>query len=242
MKEIIKILSQVDGGLVLDAATGRGEFIHTLKQSLKSYSQIIGIDASERSVDYAQKIFPENDVEIFRMNLEHIRFEDNYFDLVSISNSLHHLENMDVVLKELIRVLKPGGMLLIAEMYCDGEQSPAQETHILMHHWLAGVDRLSGVYHRSTYTKQELIDISAKLRLDNINSTDFYIPVDNPAKNCESLVNNCKDTLKRLESMPGGEALMAEGYNMLSRIAEIGCAGASRLIITGYKPKGDIQC
>ena len=242
MKEIIKILSQVDGGLVLDAATGRGEFIHTLKQSLKSYTQIIGIDSSERSVDYAQKLFPENDVEIYRMNLEDIHYPDSFFDLVSISNSLHHMENMAVVLNELYRVLKPGAMLLVAEMYCDGEQSPAQETHILMHHWLAGVDRLSGVYHRSTYKKQELIDISAKLKLENVNITDFYVPVDNPAKNCESLIRNCKDTLKRLESMPNSDALIEEGKNMLSRIADIGCASASRLIITGYKPKGDKQC
>ncbi len=239
MKEIIKILSQVDGGIVLDAATGRGEFIHTLKQSLKSYTQIVGIDASERSVDYASKIFPENDVEIFRMNLENIQFEDHYFDMVCMSNSVHHLENPDKVFAELLRVLKPKGLLLITEMYSDGDQSPAQETHILMHHWIAGVDMLSGVYHRNTYTRAELREIADRLPLDKQQIIDFYVPVDNPSKNCETLIRNCKDTIKRLEAMPNSESLIAEGNSMLKRISEIGCASASRIIITGYKPKGD---
>ncbi|MDD2228619.1 MAG: class I SAM-dependent methyltransferase [Candidatus Cloacimonetes bacterium] len=237
MKEIINILSQVDGGLVLDAATGRGDFIHTLKQNLKSYTQIIGIDASERSVDYAEKVFPENDVEIYRMNLEDIEFEDSYFDTVTISNSLHHIEHIDKVTKELLRVLKPNGLLLITEMYSDGEQSPAQITHILMHHWQASVDRLSGVYHQNTYTREELREFANQLSLKNLDIIDFYVPVDNPSKNCETLVRNCKDTLKRLETMPDSEQLIIVGNTMLTRISEFGCASASRLLITGYNTK-----
>jgi ubiquinone/menaquinone biosynthesis C-methylase UbiE len=190
-------------------------------------------------VDYASKLFPENDVEIYRMNLEDIQFEDQYFDTVCISNSLHHLENPDKVIAELLRVLKPEGFLLIAEMYSDGEQSPAQETHILMHHWIAGVDMLSGVYHRNTFTRAELRSIADKLPLNKLNIIDFYVPVDNPSKNCETLIRNCKDTIKRLESMPDSDSLVDEGNTMLKRISEIGCASASRLIITGYKPKGD---
>jgi ubiquinone/menaquinone biosynthesis C-methylase UbiE len=237
MTEIIKILSRVDGGLVLDAATGRGEFITALKQHLKSYSQIIGVDASERSVDYAQKLFPENDVEIFRMNLEDLQFEDAYFDVVCMSNSMHHLEHMDKVFSELMRVLKPGGLLILAEMYRDGVQSPPQETHILMHHWIAGVDRLLGTYHQSTFTKDELIHIAKSLPLNKIEITDFYIPVDNPVKNCDTLIRNCKETLKRLENIPNTEDLKNEGKALLTRIQEIGCASASRLLVTGYKNK-----
>jgi ubiquinone/menaquinone biosynthesis C-methylase UbiE len=239
MKEIINILSQVDGGLVLDAATGRGEFIHTLKQNLKSYSQIIGIDASERNVVYAEKLFPENDVEIYRMNLEDIQFEDNYFDTVTISNALHHFENIDLIMAELLRVLKPKGLLVINEMYSDGEQSPPQLTHVLIHHWIASVDMLSGVYHQSTFKRAELYEMAKKLPLDNIDIIDYYVPVDDPSRNCETLLRNTKDTLKRLETMPDSEELIIAGNTVLARITDVGCASASRLIITGYNKKGD---
>ncbi|MDY0151781.1 MAG: class I SAM-dependent methyltransferase [Candidatus Cloacimonas sp.] len=237
MTEIIKILSQIDGGMVLDAATGRGEFITTLKKYLKSYTQIIGVDASERSVDYAQKLFPENDVEIFRMNLEDLQFDDNYFDVVCTSNSLHHLEHIEIVFSELQRVLKPGGLLIVTEMYCDGEQTPAQETHIMMHHWLAKVDRMNGIYHQSTFTKVEIEQLVKALPLKKLEIVDFYIPVDNPYKNCETLMDNCRETQKRLENMPGSEDLLAEGKALLARLKDVGCASASRLLITSYKNK-----
>jgi ubiquinone/menaquinone biosynthesis C-methylase UbiE len=241
VKDVFQILSQIDGGLVLDAATGRGEFINVLKQNLKSYVQIVGIDNSDRSVDYAQKLFPENDVEIYRMNLEQIQYEDAYFDTVCISNSLHHLEHPELIFKELLRVLKPEGVFIIAEMYCDGEQSPAQQTHILMHHWVASVDLATGVYHRETFTRDEIISLVKKLKLKKQQVVDFYTPVDDPkaVKNCANLLKSCEDTMKRLQSLPGSEELIHTGQTLIKRIQDIGCASASRLLIKGHKSKGD---
>jgi len=167
--------------------------------------------------------------------LEDIQFADNYFDFVSISNSLHHLQHVDTVFGELLRVLKPGGIMLVAEMYSDGNQTPAQQSHILLHHWLAEVDRLHGSYHQSTYTKAELEAIYHDIKLKKKAVADFYIPVDDPNRNCQSLLKNCQETLKRLETMPDTEELLLTGYNLIKRIQEIGCAGASRLLLTGTK-------
>ncbi|MDF1573648.1 MAG: class I SAM-dependent methyltransferase [Bacteroidales bacterium] len=44
-----------------------------------------------------------------------LEFEDNTFDLVSCFGTLHHIPNVTFVLGELIRVLKPGGHLLLRE-------------------------------------------------------------------------------------------------------------------------------
>ena len=237
MNEIIKILSKVDGGNILDAATGKGDFINTLKQHLKSFTQIIGVDTSQRCVDYAQKIFPENNIEIYRMNLEDMQFEDGYFDTVCISDALHHIKNREAVLNEMLRVLKPEGLMLITEMYSDGDQTPAQETHIMMHHWVASVDRLLGTYHQKTFTLQELEDIVKKLPLKKVEIADFYVPVDDPSKNCPALIRNCQDIIKRLQTMENTEAIIAEGKELMERIKNIGYAGACRLAITGYKKK-----
>jgi ubiquinone/menaquinone biosynthesis C-methylase UbiE len=239
MKDVFQILNSVDAPLVLDAATGRGEFINVLKQNLRSYTQIIGIDSSEKSVSYAQKVFIENDVEIYKMDLERLQFEDGHFDLVSISNSLHHLEHPDRVFTELTRVLKPGGMMLITEMYRDGEQSEAQRTHILMHHWISAIDRQCGVFHQETYTRDEILAMTKKLHLHKLKVEDFYYPVDNPkeAKNCETLRKNCIETFKRLDNIENKEELLNDGNQILNRIQQVGCASASRLLITGYKKK-----
>ncbi len=237
MKNVFKKLSVIDAGIALDAATGRGEFINTIRQYFRSYNQIVGIDISDKAVQYAQKLYPENNIEIYRMDLESLDFEDAHFDTVCMVNSLHHLENPAAVLAELLRVLKPGGLLLLSEMYRDGEQSEAQRTHIIMHHWIAQIDQRMGVSHRETYTKQEILDLVSPLPCKNMDVEDFYFPVDNPkeAKNCENLLKNCKDTFKRLENMDESQDLLLEGQNIMARINEVGCASASRLLITAYK-------
>ncbi len=241
MKEVFQILNQIDGGVVLDAATGKGEFINVLKKHLRSFSKIIGVDVSEKSVDYAQKVFPENDVEIYRMNLEDLPFEDDHFDTVCTANSLHHFENKDKVFSEMMRVLKPGGTFILTEMYADGDQSPAQNTHILMHHWVAKVDSISGVYHSHTLDKAELEKVIRKLHLQKKKIIDFYPQVDDPkdSKVCSGLINNCHTTLKRLEHIDAPAELKSEGHEIIKRIKEIGCASASRLLVIGHKKKGD---
>jgi ubiquinone/menaquinone biosynthesis C-methylase UbiE len=239
MKDVFSGLQKMDVPYVLDAATGRGEFINILKKNLRSYTQIIGVDNSDKSVNYAQKLFPENDVEIYRMDLEDLQFEDGYFGLVCMSNSLHHMRDPRKVLSELMRVLAPGGMFLLTEMYRDGEQSDPQHTHIMMHHWLASVDRRLGICHAETYTRQEIISMMDKLKLTAKHVEDYYFPTDNPkeARNCENLRNNLMDTFKRLESIPDGESLIQEGQLLIQRIKDIGCASPSRLLITGIKAK-----
>ncbi len=238
MKDAFQILHHLDVSLVLDAATGRGEFIQVLKQNLRSYAQIIGVDSSEKSVNFAQSVFPENDVEIYKMDLEDLEFEDASFDLVCISNSLHHIEHLDQMFSEMLRVLTPGGTFLITEMYKDGNQSEAQKTHILMHHWIASIDRRFGVFHQETYTRDELLAMARELNLKHLKVEDFYYPVDNPTdpKNCEALRKNCEDTFKRLENLPDNEDLLLEGQKLIERIKQVGCASASRLLITGSKP------
>ena len=237
MKDAYGILNQISADMVLDAATGKGDFINILKQNLKSFTQIIGVDASERAVDYAQKLFPENNVEIYRMDLEKLQFDDAHFDLVCLANALHHMEKLDLVLAELLRVLKSGGRFLIVEMYRDGEQSEAQKTHILLHHWLAAIDTSFGVYHSKTFTRHEIEAIVQKLKLKKMQWSDFYIPVDNPkdGRSCEGLKRNCLENIKRLESLEGTEKLIDEGKAIMERITNVGCASPSRMMCVGVK-------
>lgn len=237
MKDVYQRLAQIDAGIALDAATGKGEFINVIKTDFRSYAQVIGVDSSEKSVNYAQKVFPENDIEIYRMNLEKLSFESDHFDTVTIANSLHHLENTDKVFVELLRVLKPGGLFLVTEMYKDGEQTEAQQTHIMMHHWLASIDRLFGISHRETYAREDIQKMIKKLPLKKLEVFDYYLPVDNPKmnRNCETLLNNCRESIKRLEASEASSELINIGNELIERINNIGCAGASRVMILGYK-------
>ena len=192
---------------------------------------------SEKAVKHAQSLFPENDIEIYKMNLEKIEFADGYFDTVCLSNSMHHFENIDKVLAELMRVLKPGGLVLIVEMYKDGVQNAAQQTHIMMHHWIAVIDTLHGNYHRETYNRDEIIGFAQRLPLEHLEMEDFNYPVDNPKDphEIEPLIKNVQDAMKRCETIPSSSAVCNEGNHIIERMKNVGVMTATKLFITGIK-------
>jgi SAM-dependent methyltransferase len=92
------------------------------------------------------------------MHGEHLEFESGSIDVVSLSNTLHHLPNKEKVLSEIKRVLKPRGIVLINEMICDN-QSEKQLSHVELHHFQGEIDTLLGICHNSTYTLKELVQI-----------------------------------------------------------------------------------
>jgi ubiquinone/menaquinone biosynthesis C-methylase UbiE len=73
------------------------------------------------------------------MDAERLCFEDDSFDTVAISASLRHLSHIQRVLDEMVRVLKPGGHFIAAEMHRDG-QTEAELTSVYLHQWVAQVD------------------------------------------------------------------------------------------------------
>ena len=78
-----------------------------------------------------------------------------------MSNSLHHLENIQETFKSMERLVKPNGYLLFNEMMKDN-LNPKQISHKLIHHFSAKIDRESGNFHGETYKRDEIIEIIKK--------------------------------------------------------------------------------
>ena len=98
-------LSRVSGGRVLDVATGEGGFVELLVGGLESYTQIVGVDASERAVGVARRTFDQAEIHFIQMDAERLGFKGGCFEVVNTSGSLHHLANVPRVLAEMKRVL-----------------------------------------------------------------------------------------------------------------------------------------
>ena len=244
-------LGSVSGGKVLDVATGDGGFIDTLTKALKDYDSFIGIDNSREQVESAKKRFKGQPVEIMEMTAEALEFENDSFDTVCISFSLHHLDRIDKVLVEMKRVLKTTGHFIIQEPYCDGEQSEAQKTDILQHHWDAKIDSLLGVTHNRTFTKQRIENIVDILKLKEVEvfeSTHMVkclfceekFECENP-KTEKTINQSIKeihtglDRLKRHQDLKTRNRLKKEGEKLEERIKKFGSAPASNLFFIGKK-------
>ncbi|MBN2794666.1 MAG: class I SAM-dependent methyltransferase [Clostridia bacterium] len=158
VEKFLKDHLKADIKKVLEVGVGRGEFLSTLVSVLDDTVQITGIDTSEPYVFETKKHFPQNNVELLAMSAEEMHFEDHTFDVVCISNTMHHLEHQEQVMKEMKRVLKPEGIMVIQEMVKD-EQTPAQMSHVWIHHFAAEMDRYFKQFHDETYSAHNLEEI-----------------------------------------------------------------------------------
>lgn len=153
MEQLIEFFADKNIHTVLDVGTGPGHFIHTLLKVFPD-AVITGVDPDEKSLQEAMNSFRAFDFKT--MNGERINFPDNTFDLASISMALHHLSDVQLTLKEMQRVLKPGGWIIVNELFSDG-LNPAQQVHTKMHHFRSKVDRLNGVCHNEAFTRKEIL-------------------------------------------------------------------------------------
>jgi SAM-dependent methyltransferase len=233
MPEPRDILGNISAGRVLDAATGSGGFIQFLMEGLKEYNEIIGVDNNDRAAAGFAEAFKENPkVHFQRMDASSLDFPDASFDLVCISNSLHHL-NPKSVLNEMRRVLRPGGTLLISEMYRD-HQTETQMTHVLLHHWWAAVDTVDGILHRETYTRQELLDLVANLGLKEVSTYDLSDLSENPHDS--AIMAELNPVFDRyIQRAEGHPKLQARGMELRQRVENVGFHSATTLVIVGQK-------
>jgi ubiquinone/menaquinone biosynthesis C-methylase UbiE len=227
------ILGQISAGRVLDVATGGGGFVHFLLEGLDDYSEIIGVDNNERAEAGFAEAFKENPkIHFQKMDAHQLDFPDSSFDLVCVSNSLHHLDPVPV-LREMKRVLRPGGHLLVSEMYRDN-QTETQMTHVHLHHWWAAVDTVNGIVHRETYTRQELLDLVTSLELTDLSTYDISDLTENPRDPAimEELAPVFERYIQRAEGHP---ELQTRGAESRQRVEEVGFHGATTLVLIGRK-------
>ncbi|MBS1773665.1 MAG: class I SAM-dependent methyltransferase [Bacteroidetes bacterium] len=106
--EAIIATIDLDNKTLLDAGCGTGFF---LSLAAKQGAVVTGIDLSDSQVNTAQKYLTSA---TFRVaSTEDLPFADDSFDYVAANNSVQFCPNPDKALKEIYRVLKPGGTAII---------------------------------------------------------------------------------------------------------------------------------
>lgn len=71
---------------------------------------VTGIEPTKKASDYARKTFH---VKIIQKTLEKSKLKNNTYDVVSLYDVLEHVPNLKIFLKEIYRILKPNGLLVI---------------------------------------------------------------------------------------------------------------------------------
>ena len=130
---------------ILDVATGTGDFALMAVDRLQPQS-LIGADLSEGMLSVGrEKVERAGKSDIITLQKEDcmaLSFEDNTFDAVTVAYGVRNFEDLDRGLREMLRVLKPGGRLVIIELTSPVRFPMKQLFWLYAHVWMPMVGKL----------------------------------------------------------------------------------------------------
>lgn len=152
----LKLVNVQNGWTILDIGCGGGFTIHQMLKRSKD-TTAYGIDISAESVAKAQKVntdMLDKRAFIIQGSAEKLPYEDEKFDLVTAVETVYFWPNLPGCLREVIRVLKPGGRFAIMVEVVDSDSK-----------WTSVVDGMTA------YTPEQL---KQKLDTAGFTHTEIY--------------------------------------------------------------------
>lgn len=117
-KDVMKRMDVKEGAEALDVCTGTGDWALSLASEVGADGNVIGLDFSENMLEVAKDKLDESSydhVSFIHGDAMELPFMDNSFDYVTIGFGLRNVPDYEQVLREMYRVIKPGGIAVCLE-------------------------------------------------------------------------------------------------------------------------------
>jgi demethylmenaquinone methyltransferase/2-methoxy-6-polyprenyl-1,4-benzoquinol methylase len=115
----IELSAVRQGHKVLDIAGGTGDLAYQFSKLVGKDGQVILSDINSSMLAVGRDRLIDRGIgqnlTYVQLDAQHIPFDDNSFDCVTIAFGLRNVTDKDLALRSILRVLKPGGRLLILE-------------------------------------------------------------------------------------------------------------------------------
>jgi len=124
----LQLLSVTLGEVVLEIGFGTGYSLKEIANSVGENGRAYGIDITPQMLEVTRKRLQKaglmDRVELYEGDAKSMPYQDNKFDAVYMASTLELFDTPDIprVLKEIKRVLKPGGRLGIASLTKEGRE------------------------------------------------------------------------------------------------------------------------
>ena len=115
-KNFINWLNPQENTILIDVASGTGDIANLYLNKINYKGSVCCVDENKEMLDLNKKKIKKNaSIKWFCNSAEKLPFKNNYFDYYTISFGIRNVSNINNVLKEAHRVLKPGGRFLCLE-------------------------------------------------------------------------------------------------------------------------------
>ncbi len=114
----MKKMGNLSGMTILDLCCGTGDWSFDLSKAVGHSGKVVGLDFSENMLKVAQDKLDKKgntNIEFIQGNAMNLPFENERFDVVTIGYGLRNTPDYLTVLREIFRVLKPGGKVVCIE-------------------------------------------------------------------------------------------------------------------------------
>lgn len=108
-----KVLNRIEGNTIIDVGCFTGAFVREASRRFPDKT-VIGIDNFEDNIRIARLLFPEMQDRFQKMSVYRLEIADASADCVTLQEVLEHLEGAALAIKEVNRVLKKGGALIVS--------------------------------------------------------------------------------------------------------------------------------
>ena len=105
------------GAMAIDVATGTGDFALELASAVGDAGLVVGTDFCRSMIGLAaEKSASKKTIELVIANAENLPFASNTFDCATIGFALRNVADVPATIKEITRVIKPGGRVISLEI------------------------------------------------------------------------------------------------------------------------------
>ena len=113
----VMVANLKEGDKALDIAGGTGDLALAFAKKVGASGEVVHTDINEAMLRVGRDRLIDKGVVLPTLvcDAEALPFPDNHFDLVSVAFGLRNMTHKDMALKEMNRVLRPGGKLLVLE-------------------------------------------------------------------------------------------------------------------------------
>lgn len=150
------VSAQPSGGRLLDLGCATGNFLNAMRA--RDGWEVYGVEVNANAAEYARRRFGLN---VFTGELADAHFPDKFFDVVTLWDVLEHLHEPTRTLREIGRILVPGGLLVASMPNLD-----SLDARLFSRYWV-GLDAPRHLYVFTPDTARALF-IKTGYRLERI--------------------------------------------------------------------------
>jgi ubiquinone/menaquinone biosynthesis C-methylase UbiE len=160
LSQLVPVFNLKRGQRILDVGTGTGILIPFLLKAVGPTGHVTAVDYAEKMAEICKSKYghlPNVDVAV--QQVEKLDFPSELFDAVTCFGLFPHLENKEAALRQLNRVLKPGGKLIIAHALSSAEiKTHHRNAPVVAHDMLPNEQEMRRLLRPAGFTEIRITD------------------------------------------------------------------------------------